>query len=168
MHTCVTLRTVVVLAVLALLAGWAGAQSVPALENLKSPEELNKAVASLDAALFDAFNHCEVEKFGTFFTDNVEFYHDRDGLSVGKADLVDSVKKNICGKVTRELVPGTLQVYPLPGYGAVETGVHRFHHPGHDDTEPVGESKFLHVWQCKNGQWKIARVISYDQHALVK
>jgi len=25
------------------------------------------------------------------------------------------------------------------GYGAVEMGVHRFHHPGHEDTEGVGE-----------------------------
>ena len=35
----------------------------------------------------------------------------------------------------RELVPGTLKIYHMKGYGAVEIGVHRFHHPGHDDTE---------------------------------
>src|SRR5216684_3429443 len=78
---------------------------------------------------------------------------------------LDSIKKNICGKVTRELVPGTLRVYYMKGHGAVEMGVHRFHHPGHDDTEPVGEGKFIHLWQCKDGAWKITRVISYDHHA---
>jgi len=52
--------------------------------------------------------------------------------------LTDRAKKNICGKVTRELLPGTMLVYPLKGYGAVERGVHRFHHPGHEDTEGVG------------------------------
>ena len=161
-------RGLALLSVIVLLAGLAAGQNVPVLDSIKTPEELNKAVTTLDASVFDAFNRCEVDKFATFFTDDVEFYHDRDGLSVGTADLAESVKKNICGKVTRELVPGTLQVYPLPGYGAVETGVHRFHHPGHDDTEPVGEGKFLHVWQCKNGQWKITRVISYDHHALAK
>ena len=161
-------RGLALLSVIVLLAGLAAGQNVPVLDSIKTPEELNKAVTTLDASVFDAFNRCEVDKFATFFTDDVEFYHDRDGLSVGKADLAESVKKNICGKVTRELVPGTLQVYPLPGYGAVETGVHRFHHPGHDVTEPVGEGKFLHVWQCKNGQWKITRVISYDHHALAK
>ena len=161
-------RGLALLSVMVLLAGLAAGQNVPVLDSIKTPEELNKAVTTLDASVFDAFNRCEVEKFATFFTDDVEFYHDRDGLSVGKADLAESAKNNICGKVTRELVPGTLQVYPLPRYGAVETGVHRFHHPGHDDTEPVGEGKFLHVWQCKNGQWKITRVISYDHHALAK
>jgi ketosteroid isomerase-like protein len=161
-------RGLALLSVIVLLAGLAAGQNVPVLDSIKTPEELNKAVTTLDASVFDAFNRCEVDKFATFFTDDVEFYHDRDGLSVGKADLAESVKKNICGKVTRELVPGTLQVYPLPGYGALQTGVHRFHHPGHDDTEPVGEGKFLHVWQCKNGQWKITRVISYDHHALAK
>src|SRR5437588_12940638 len=39
-------------------------------------------------------------------------------------------------------------------YGAMEVGVHRFHHPGQDDTEPVGEGKFIHLWQYKDGAWK--------------
>jgi hypothetical protein len=59
--------------------------------------------------------------------------------------------------VTREIVPGTLQVYRLEGYGVMEVGVHRFHHPGHDDTEPAGEGKFIHLWQYKDGAWKITR-----------
>ena len=139
------------------------------LESLKSQAELEKAVASLDAALFDSYNTCHLEKFASFFTDDVEFYHDLDGVTHGKESLTNSIKNNICGKVTRELVPGSLQVYPLKGYGAVEMGVHRFHHPGHDDdTEPVGEGKFIHLWQYKAGAWKITKVISYDHHALAK
>jgi hypothetical protein len=139
-----------------------------ALESIKSQEELNNAVASLDAALFDSYNRCDLEKFATFFTSDVEFYHDQGGVTLGKQDLTDGIKKNICGKVTRELVPGTLQVYPMKGFGAVEMGVHRFHHPGHDDTERVGEGKFIHLWQYKDGAWKITRVISYDHHAAAK
>ncbi len=52
--------------------------------------------------------------------DDVEFYHDQGGVTLGKAALTDSVKKNICGKVTRELVPGSLKIYPMKGYGFVE------------------------------------------------
>jgi len=70
--------------------------------------------------------------------------------------------------VTRELVPGTLEVYPLKGYGAVEIGVHRFHHPGRESAEPVGEAKFIHLWQNQDGVWKITRVISFDHRALAK
>lgn len=56
----------------------------------------------------------------------------------------------------------------MKGYGAVEMGVHRFHDPGHDDTEGVGEAQFIHLWQYKDGAWKITRVINYDQHAAAK
>ena len=30
----------------------------------------------------------------------------------------------------------------------------------------VGEGKFIHLWQYKDGAWKITRVISYDHHAM--
>jgi len=143
-------------------------QAIPAFDNIKSQAELDKAVAALDAALFDAYNRCDLEKFSSFFADDVEFYHDQGGLTLGRAALTESVKKNICGKVSRELVPGTLQVYHMKGYGAVEMGTHRFHHPGHDDTEPVGEAKFTHLWQYKDGAWKITRVLSFDHHAAAK
>ncbi len=161
-------RTLLLFPVFALCGIQADAQAVQSLESIQSQAELNKAIASLDAALFDAYNRCDLEKFALFFVDDVEFYHDQGGVTLGKVDLTDSVKKNICGKVTRELVPGTLQVYLMKGYGAVEMGVHRFHHPGHEDTEQVGEGKFIHLWRYKDGAWKITRVISYDHHAAAK
>lgn len=62
--------------------------------------------------------------------------------------------------MVRELVPGSLEVNPLPGFGAIEIGTHRFLHP----REPgnVGQARFLHIWQNRNGAWKLSRVISYD------
>ena len=161
-------KILLLLPVLALFGGQADAQAVQDLESIKSQAELDKAIASLDAVLFDSYDRCDLEKFATFLADDVEFYHDLGGVTLGKEKLTDSVKKNICGKVSRELVPGTLQIYHMKGYGAVEMGVHRFHHPGHDDTEPVGEGKFIHLWQYKDGAWKITRGISYGHHAAVK
>ena len=138
------------------------AQAAPA------PDSLLQTIQSLDAKLFDAYNHCDLEKFGSLLADDLEFYHDKSGLSSGRQALVEGVKNNICGKVTRELVPGTLEVHPIANYGAVEIGVHRFHHPGHENAESVGEAKFIHLWQNKDGVWKITRVISFDHHALTK
>lgn len=163
-----SLRTLLFLFLLAISVPRTVAQAVPSLDNIKSQPELDKVIATLDAALFDSYNHCDLEKFSSFFADDVEFYHDQGGVTLGKAALADSVKKNICGKVTRELVPGTLQVHYMKGYGAVEMGVHRFHHPGHEDTEGVGEASFIHLWQYKEGGWKITRVISYDHHSASK
>jgi hypothetical protein len=146
----------------------APAQTAPPLDKIQNQEELDRAITALDAALFDAYNRCDLVKFASFIDDNVEFYHDQGGVTLGQAALTDSVKKNICGKVTRELVPGSLKVYHMKGYGALEVGVHRFHHPGHDDTEGVGEGQFIHLWQYKDGAWKITRVVSYDHHSAAK
>ena len=97
-------------------------QTVPPLDKIQNQEELDRAVTALDAALFDSYNHCDLEEFASFFVDDVEFYHDQGGVTLGKAALTDTVKKNICGKTTRELVPGTLHTYYKKGYGALEVG----------------------------------------------
>ena len=133
------------------------------------PDELFRTIASLDSALFASasYDQCDLEKFKSFFADDVEFYHDQGGLTVGSQTLTEQVKKNLCGRVRRELVAGTLKVYPMHGYGAVKIGVHRFYQPKQGN-EPTGEAKFIHLWQKKDGAWKITRVISYDHVALKK
>jgi len=69
-------------------------------------------------------------------------------------------------RARRELVAGSMKVYPLNNYGAVETGEHRFYALAEGKSDQLTESaQFLHVWKNENGQWKLARVISYG-HAL--
>ncbi|MGA8580050.1 MAG: nuclear transport factor 2 family protein, partial [Bryobacteraceae bacterium] len=70
----------------------ADAQAVPPLDSIHSQAELDKAIVSLDAALFDAYNRCDLEKFASFIADDVEFYHDQGGVTLGQRDLTDSVK----------------------------------------------------------------------------
>jgi hypothetical protein len=126
-------------------------------------ESLYKTVAALDAKLFDAYNRCDLATMGSMVSDDLEFYHDQTGLMVGKQPFLEAIKNNICGKVHRELLPGTLEVYPLKGYGAVEIGEHRFSHP--NDPGNVGDAKFVQLWQFKDGAWKITRVISFDHNS---
>jgi hypothetical protein len=137
-------------------------QAVPSLGEIKSDADLTKTITTLDKELFDAYNTCNIEKLGTLVVDDLEFYHDKTGLAVGKQVFLEAIKNNICGKVTRQLVPGTLEVYPLHDYGAVEIGTHRFYHPATADHGAVGEAKFVTLWQYKDGAWKVSRVISYD------
>ncbi len=138
-------------------------QSIPAFDDIKSQAELDKAGAVLDTALFDAYNRCDLQKFSSFLDDNVEFYHDRGGVTLGKEKLTESVKNNICGGDTRrELVPGTLKVYHMDNYGMLEIGVHRFYHP--KSHTPPGEGQFVTLWQYKDGAWKITRAMSFDHH----
>jgi uncharacterized protein DUF4440 len=128
----------------------------------KQPDALFETIKSLDAKLFTAYNHCNLETLGSMVSDDLEFYHDQTGLMVGKAPFLTAIKQNICGKVQRTLLEDTLEVYPLKGYGAVEIGIHRFHHPNEPDN--VGDAKFVTIWHDDNGVWKVTRVISYEHN----
>ena len=124
-----------------------------------SQEELTATIKRLDAELFDAYNRCELEKFGSFFPEQLEFYHDQTGGGpMTREQLVGAIKQNICGKVHRERE--SLEVYPLKNYGAVELGTHRFTHPGIDNDS--GTAKFVQLWKYEDGRWWLTRVISYD------
>ena len=138
--------------------------SAPAdAQSSAQPDPLFETIQSLDTKLFAAYNHCDLATLGAMVSDDLEFYHDQTGLSVGKAPFLTAIKQNICGKVERALLPDTLEVYPLKGYGAVEIGVHRFHHPGRPE-DSAGDAKFVTLWQNKDGAWKVTRVISYNHN----
>ena len=91
-------------------------------------------------------------------SEDLEFYHDRSGLSTSKKDYIESIKNNICGKVTRVLAKGSIEVYDIRGYGAVEIGYHSFKNAVEGvESEP---SKFVILWRLKDKQWQLARAIS--------
>ena len=117
------------------------------------------ALARMDEELFDtAFVKCDSGKFRAIFTDDAEFYHDRTGASFGEAarTLKSCPREN---GVTRTLVPGSLEVYPMQGYGAIQIGRHVFAKKG----EPGSEvARFVHLWKQENGAWRLARVLSFD------
>lgn len=155
----------------ALWASQANAQDatelkVATLDEIKNQADLDKAITALDAKLFDAYNHCDLKAFASLLADDVEFYHDQGGVTLGRQKLTDSIKNNICtGDTQRVLVPGTLKIYYMKGYGAIEMGVHRFVHPKTEAVNGTGEASFVQLWQCKDGNWKLTRVLSYDHHS---
>jgi hypothetical protein len=128
------------------------------------PDRAFETIAALDQKLFDAYNHCDLATMGSLVSDDLEFYHDKTGLSVGKGVFLESIRNNICGKTQRELIPGSMQVYRLDNYGAVEMGEHRFLHPSQEELG-VGVAKFITLWRYKDGNWQITREISYDHEA---
>src|SRR5260370_22403639 len=133
--------------------------SIPAdAQSVAQPDPLFMTIQSLDTKLFDAYNHCDLTTLGAMVSDDLEFYHDQTGLSVGKGPFLAAIKQNICGKVERTLLKDTLAVYPLKGYGAVEIGTHRFHHPGRPQ-DAAGDAKVATLRQDKEGAWNDTRVI---------
>ena len=133
-------------------------------------KELHDSIAYLDSVFFNAFNTRSLEKLKPLLSENLEFYHDLGGVTNYNQNI-DAFRKTFESDrmVRRELVRGSLEVYPIKDYGAVETGIHRFYATEKGQEEKLSsEAKFVHVWQKKDGQWKISRIISYGHQEYLK
>ncbi|WP_448635243.1 nuclear transport factor 2 family protein [Pedobacter panaciterrae] len=120
--------------------------------------ELYNTIVKMDSIYFDTYNRCNIVKMDSLTADDIEFYHDRGGFSHSKKELLASIQKNICGKVTRILTPGSIEVYEIPGYGAVQFGYHSFRNV--NETGESHPSKFVTLWRLKDSRWQITRVFS--------
>jgi ketosteroid isomerase-like protein len=142
------------------ISAYAGDQQAAKKETPTSGE-LFETIARADSAIFDAFNAHDVDRLMSLFTEDLEFYHDTGGLT-NYRQSAESFKKMFAGTpdIRRDLVRGSLEVYPIKDYGAMEIGGHRFCHKenGKDD---CGTFKFAMVWRKTGDSWKISRVISY-------
>lgn len=136
-------------------------------------EEILKADAEFFRAFFDT---CDVETVRRMVADDFEMFHDKGGRvsTSGAAFVQDTIAK--CQRQaegtdflsTRKLVPESMKVYPINNYGVVQTGTHRFYAIRKGEPDLLTEtSQFTQVWKEENGQWKLARVLSYD-HALAE
>jgi Domain of unknown function (DUF4440) len=134
-------------------------------DELNPDSPLYRQVKALDTKVFEAYNSCDLATLSDMVDENLEFYHDKTGLSLGKAGFIIAIKNNICHKVRRELVSATLEVFPLKNYGAIEIGSHTFCNMSEtpvckDETNGVG--KFFMLWQKQGDQYRLTRVVSYD------
>ena len=124
-------------------------------------DELFETIKKMDAAIFDAFNAHDTDRLMSYFTEDLEFYHDTGGLGNYRENAEDFKKMfGSMPDIRRDLVPEALEVYPIKDYGAMEIGQHRFCHKenGKDDCGTFG---FAMVWRKLGESWKISRVLSY-------
>lgn len=122
------------------------------------PKTLYDSIVAMDAMWEDAYNNCRMDVMEEIISEDLEFYHDQGGLTTSKKQLNEALKNNICNKVSRELKKGSIEVYPIPGYGAVQMGMHGFHNK--QQTSADHYAKFIHIWKREKGRWRITRVIS--------
>ncbi len=122
-------------------------------------QTLYETIVALDKKYFDAYNECDMDTQASLYAEDLEFFHDGGGLSTSKPELLESLKNNICGKVTRTLVEGSIEVYPIPNFGAIEMGYHKFY----NNQEPNAKSKpgrFIFIWKNEREKWVISRAVS--------
>jgi len=134
-------------------------------------QKLSSTISMLDSLFWTAYNNCDTTQFPSFFTEDVEFYHDKGGLTLGLENLSASFKKNLCSnenfRLRREAVAGTVKVFPLQKsdviYGAIISGEHVFYILEKGKKERLdGLARFTHVWILKDSVWKMNRILSYD------
>ena len=127
----------------------------------ESPGDLYSAIAAADSALFAAFNQRDLSRLRSFFTRDLEFYQDNEGVENYAQTMRDF--RQMFGQaapIHRDLVPGSLEVYPIKNYGAMEVGRHRFCHV-ENGKEDCGTFSFVQIWRRTKAGWQISRVISY-------
>lgn len=138
---------------------------------------LYKSIKVNDSLLFTiGFNTCDIRQFENLVSENFEFYHDQAGITSTKAAFISGIQNGLCKlayKPKRVLADNKMEVFPLEKngvlYGAIQTGTHYFYAVEANQTEYLTSvAKFTHVWILENGNFKLAKGLSYDHKDVEK
>jgi hypothetical protein len=147
--------------------------SFTGIAQIDKDSELFRTLKTNDSLLFEVgFNTCDLSQFENLMAEDLEFYHDKSGVTTSSSQFLEVMKTGLCKpsnthKTRRELIKGSLEVFPLYDngvlYGAIQVGEHRFFEKNNDQPEKVGSNaKFIHLWTNEDGQWRLKRVLSFD------
>lgn len=129
----------------------------------ESKDDLRAQILAADRQLFEAYNTCDIGQFSKSFSSDLEFFHDTTGLT-GHDWNVTALRKR-CAEGTkyhRSLDVESVQIFPVPGYGAMEIGKHKFYERGVDGSEKLDATPgFANVWKQTPQGWVLTRVLSY-------
>jgi hypothetical protein len=150
------LRIAAVLLAFASLPAWAA-----------TPAEEGEQIRAADARFWQAYNACDTAAMDPLISADVEFYHDKGGLTSGRKALVDSIRNNLCSNpdfhLRRDLVAGSLQFHHLNGGYGLLSGTHVFYVLETGKPERLdGQARFTTLFKLNDGQWQMHRVLSYD------
>lgn len=126
--------------------------------------KLIEEITEADRRLFEAFSACDVTRYSSSLSRDLEFYQDHTGKTGYEQNL--KALQDRCAEgimLRRELVEGSLVVNAVPGYGAIEAGTHRFYSRQPDGSEHLdATAQFTNVWSKETGIWMLVRTVSYD------
>jgi hypothetical protein len=139
-------------------------------QNVNAQNELQTVLAQ-DSLFWRHFNACQVDEMGAFVMDDLEFYHDRNGLMKGRDSFLSTSRRNLCGNenfhIRREPVAGSIKIFPMKEgeklYGAVLYGQHVFYVVEQGKAPRLdGLARFTHLWLKTESGWRMSRILSYD------
>ncbi|QCK14420.1 nuclear transport factor 2 family protein [Mangrovivirga cuniculi] len=130
-----------------------------------------KELIRQDSLFWVSFNKCDVDQMMTFFTKDMEFYHDRGGLTKGIKEFEEDTRTGMCKdpelwSLRRVEIEESTEVYEISQYGALISGEHLFYIKEAGKEEFLdGYGKYQNIWKYKDGKWKMSRILSYDHKA---
>jgi hypothetical protein len=148
-----------------------GAFLVSSIAAQERSGSLHPQITKADAAFWNAYNKCDLKMMLKMVSDDVEFYHDKGGPTLGSENFITRLKTGICSdaqwRLRREPVKGTVQMFPLANaskvYGYVIEGQHQFYVTETGKRERLNDrSRFMMLWLLNAGVWKASRIISYE------
>ncbi len=144
---------------------------VSANARAQTDADISQLILGKDSLFWQAYNTCNLPQMASFYGKNVEFYHDKGGITLGADKLNESFAAGPCSpagdyRLRREALPGTVKVYPMrnagTAYGAVISGEHYFFIVKNGQSRRDGHARFTHLWLLENGEWKMTRILSFD------
>lgn len=160
------------IALLAMLASPQPGAATPPKPALPEGRALHEAVAARSDAFFTLYHdQCDPERLRTMLAPDFEMYHDQNGVSANSADgFVERYAKRCrdrgkpgANRLRRVLRRETLKIHPVPGYGAIEEGMHDYYGSvGGRPERKVTQARYLGLWALTPDGWRLARAFSYD------
>lgn len=135
-------------------------------------EEVRAADDRFFTLYFDA--RCHPEEVRAMIADDLEMYHDKGGVVATDAEHFMADYRQGCSaragadawRSRRELAAESLVVDPVPGFGAIEDGDHRFYERRGDGPERLaGMAHFTQLWVKSPDGWRLKRIFSFSHRA---
>jgi D-alanyl-D-alanine carboxypeptidase len=119
-------------------------------------------VLAADERLFAAYNRRDLAGMAAVFSERLEFFHDKGGLSNYADNLraFENIFKNN-EPVRRDRVAADQEVFALGSFGAFHSGSHRFCLTTRQP-ESCQTYRYANVWERTPQGLRLLRVISYD------
>lgn len=149
--------------------GAAALLMLPAAVRAQTPEgDLHAQIAEMDRVVFAAARACDEATLNRVFREDVEFYHDLAGVTQPRERIVADIMR-FCEDdgvgLRRALVEDSLEVHPIAGFGAIQIADHVFFELVDGEEQQVGSGRLVHIWENAGGEWRLARVLSFDHAA---
>jgi hypothetical protein len=145
------------------------------IEHSKNEQsELYYLLKEKDSLMFElSYNQLDTSILEELATDDIEFYHDQGGATYSKEDFINGMKSlaNLSYKARREVVPGSIEVFPMKKngelYGALLKGEHNFYAKEPNDKPEyfTSKAKYTVLWILIEDKWRMSRIYSYDHQA---